>query len=43
MREPLWQIWKYAFLETVRRMFGHQYGCCAKWWKRCRRCEKWET
>lgn len=39
MIEPLSSIWKHAIYETLRRLFGHCYGCCGKWWKSCGRCE----
>lgn len=35
MRESLLQVWKYAIFTTMRRVFGHEYGCCDKWWKKC--------
>lgn len=38
MRPTLWSVWKNAIIFTVCSIFGHEYGCCGKFWKRCKRC-----
>jgi hypothetical protein len=38
MKTPLREIWKMAIYETLRRLFGHEYGCCEKWWRKCSKC-----
>ena len=40
MKEPILEKIRTSLIRFISKISGHQYGCCGKYFKKCKTCEK---